>query len=92
MLAVPAYLLIRELLSLNRLRATLIGGAIGMSVIGGLLSVAAPSLRNGLLGGGLIHGGSVLAAGFAAGALPGWLFWVLAGRPPGSRLARDPEP
>lgn len=87
-LAVPAYLIVRERLRLTRLRAAAIGGGLGVLVISGLLALAAPELKEGLYLRGLIGGAHLVALGCAAGALPGWAFWLLATMP--ERDVRSP--
>ena len=86
-LAVPAYFLIRERIHLTPLRAALIGGAIGGLVAGGLISTVSPYLREGLLFRGHLSWLHLVAAGFASGALPGWVFWKLATWPERRGLA-----
>ena len=80
-LAVPTYLAARMLLPLSKMRAAAMGGAIGVLVISGLIALAAPELKTALFFGGLIGRVHLVSLGFAAGALPGWIFWALATMP-----------
>jgi hypothetical protein len=79
-IGVPLFFLMRGRVPVTPLASTLVGATIGAFTAMGMLAVAAPQLRNGLLLKGLIGWPHLLALGLMCGALPGLTFCAIATR------------
>ncbi|MBL8770546.1 MAG: hypothetical protein JNK30_04125 [Phenylobacterium sp.] len=79
--AAPLYVLSRRWIGLTALNSAAAGAAVGASVAAAFLGAAAPELRELLLLQGAVGWLHLLALASACGALPGFVFYLIAGRP-----------